>query len=105
MILLEDEGASYAQLIVADEIGPAMFDGGDGYILHMIFVDPPLRGRGIGTRLLRRALNAVPDDVGLVLAPVQREDCPIDVVAWYERHGFVWRRSGHMMERPVTMVR
>lgn len=94
MILLEGPHDSYAELIVSEGII-------EGYVLHTIFVPRAHRGKGLGARLLQRALDAVPDDLPILLAPVPDSDCPIDVTAWYERHGFVRTRSGAMMERPA----
>lgn len=88
-VSLEGPKDSYAELIVIP---------GVGYVLHTIFVPPSARGEGLGRQLLERAIGAVPTDLPLLLAPVPDADCPIDVVAWYERYGFVWTPSGAMME-------
>lgn len=89
-VILEGPEDSWAELIIIPNLG---------YVLHTIFVPHRARGKGLGRKLLERVVRAVPDDFPIMLAPVPDADCPIDVAAWYERHGFEWTRSGAMMER------
>lgn len=78
---------------------PAPFSS---WVLHQIHVPPFQRGRGLGRALLDAVLDYA-DSRGepVMLGPAPSADCPIDVEAWYARHGFTWTRSGAMMERPV----
>lgn len=97
-IFIDGDEGSYAELLVAPElIG--------GYILHTIYVPPAARGKGHGADLLQRVLTSVPEDLPITLAAVPDKDCPIDVIAWYERHGFTHTRSGVMMERSAQRAR
>lgn len=90
---LEGAAGSYAR-VARFHVLPAL-------VLHDIYVPDLARGQGYGRALLIRAI-AVADEAGLplMLAPVQTRFCPIDLEAWYTRHGFVVTPSGAMMERP-----
>jgi GNAT superfamily N-acetyltransferase len=63
-------------------------------LLHHIYVDPSLRGYGLGTQLLlymQRQFDTI------LLAPVPDRAVRFDVVEWYERHGFRWSSMTHRM--------
>lgn len=93
----------------ADEPRPAIADvvwfGApfDSHVITRINVPHRLRGRGLGTALLRKILDdADADGCQLMLAPEPSDglDYPA-VVAWYERHGFRFTEVGAMMWRPA----
>ena len=72
------------------------------WALTHIIVDPDARGRGAGTRMLRRVLRDA-DRKGhhLTLAAHQMGTGGLDTAAlesWYARHGF--EKQGPIMNRP-----
>ena len=50
--------------------------------IEMLFIDPKFRGRGIGGRLLRFAIQ----DLGYIKVDVNEQN--IEALAFYKRHGF-----------------
>lgn len=98
-------------LEVDQDVRPAIADlmrlsetdvwGPNTCMISRINVPMPARGLGVGTKLLRQILDdADAERVTLVLGPSPSDGLDFDqLVAWYQRHGFSWTRSGAMMER------
>ncbi len=75
---------SVAHLIVCrDDAGAvAGFLGVDGTMVEMLFIDPTLRGQGLGTRLLDYATN----ELGATLVDVNEQND--QAVGFYGHYGF-----------------
>ncbi len=56
--------------------------------LDQLFVDPPYHGQGIGSVLLARAKQEMPQGMGLRTARKNAQ-----AIAFYKRHGFVHERD------------
>lgn len=71
------------------------------HMIHRINVPESARGKGHGTTLLKEIIeDADQEGVMLILGPSPSGGLDFDqLVAWYERYGFTWTRSGAMMER------
>lgn len=78
------------------------------YWLGFLFVDPYYQGQGLGTRILRHIIEDLrKDGANELLAPLEPEDIPSQVVRFYEVNGF--RRgtiggSPPVLGRPRTIV-
>jgi len=73
----------------------------DALELHTITVETGMREKGIGGRALRR-LTEIADKHGLAVEVEPgggEESAPMDIVAWYSRHGFEWQ-DGFMRREP-----
>lgn len=82
--------ASVAHLAVCrdDADTVAGFLGVDGTMVEMLFIDPALRGQGLGTRLLDYATN----ELGTTLVDVNEQND--QAIGFYEHYGFeVFDRS------------
>ncbi|WP_251178653.1 GNAT family N-acetyltransferase [Adlercreutzia agrestimuris] len=79
-----DAIASVAHLVVCrDDAGAvAGFLGVDGAMVEMLFIDPALRGRGLGTLLLNCATN----EFGATLVDVNEQND--QAIGFYEHFGF-----------------
>lgn len=79
-----DAITSVAHLIVCrDDAGAvAGFLGVDGTMVEMLFIDPTLRGQGLGTHLLDYATN----ELGATLVDVNEQND--QAVGFYEHYGF-----------------
>lgn len=79
-----DAITSVAHLIVCrDDAGAvAGFLGVDGTMVEMLFIDPTLRGQGLGTCLLDYAAN----ELGATLVDVNEQND--QAVGFYEHYGF-----------------
>lgn len=75
--------------------------GPNTWMLNRINVPHEARGRGHATNLLAMVLyDADAEGATVVLGPSPSDGLDFTaLVAWYERHGFKWTRSGAMMER------
>lgn len=96
----------YLQYIEGRHLGLLALAGERVAILHTIYVNTRSRGKGHGRKMLEAALREADENgVTLLLAPVPDRDCPFDLVAWYERHGFRWTDCHQMMERSPDRAR
>lgn len=92
-------------LRVEQDPRPAIADvswmDGLGWVLNRINVPGPARGNGYGSKLLKMVTdNADEEGVTLILGPEPSGPLDFDaLVAWYQRNGFQWTRSGACMER------
>lgn len=79
-----DAIASVAHLVVCrDDAGAvAGFLGVDGAMVEMLFIDPTLRGQGLGTQLLDYATN----ELGATLVDVNEQNN--QAVGFYDHYGF-----------------
>jgi len=59
-------------------------------ILDEILIIPSQWGKGLATPALRHCIDlcAKHSCTGVILNAVPQKKCPIDLVAWYQRHGF-----------------
>jgi GNAT superfamily N-acetyltransferase len=59
-------------------------------ILDEIQLIPSQRGKGLATGALQNCITLCAERscTGIILNAVPQKNCPIDLVAWYERHGF-----------------
>jgi GNAT superfamily N-acetyltransferase len=83
--LLGGEPAAGVALLT---LRPNLWYDGPVALLDELYVRPPLRGRGIGTALLRRAC-AVVRERGARLFEINVDEVDTDARRFYERHGFV----------------
>ena len=79
-----DAMASVAHGVVCQDDAGAVagFLGVDGAMVEMLFIDPALRGRGLGTRLLDYATNKF----GATLVYVNEQND--QAIGFYEHYGF-----------------
>lgn len=66
--------------------------------LGMLCVDPDGQGGGIGRLLLDEAARVARDELGLQAIEMTVIDCRAELVAWYERRGYV--RTGETRPFP-----
>jgi len=69
---------------------PSIFLGLPIGILKEILLISSQRGKGLATPALKNCIDLCVERfcTGIILNAVPQEKCPIDLVAWYERHGF-----------------
>lgn len=80
----------------------------DGYWrIARINVPRPHRRKGHGTALLRQILaDADAEGVLLFLEPLPSDPgmSRMDLVRWYQRHGFVWADYGILLRQPAGVT-
>jgi GNAT superfamily N-acetyltransferase len=75
-------------------------DQGDGRsYLGMLCVDPAHQAAGLGRRLIAAAERTARDKFGARIMEMTVIDCRSELIAWYERRGYVMR--GEMRPFPV----
>jgi GNAT superfamily N-acetyltransferase len=92
--LLDDERTSDEELAdaVADDLGNARA------YLGMLCVDPALQAEGLGRALIADAEDLAAELFGAKFMEMTVIDARTDLIAWYERRGYV--RSGEMRPFP-----
>lgn len=77
-------------------------DRGDGLAyLGLLCVDPQLQARGIGKQLIAAAEATARDTFAADRVEMTVIDRRIELIAWYERHGYA--RSGEKRPFPVSV--
>lgn len=94
-----------SQVIIAERAGQMLAcahvcdDGGVGYF-GMFAVRPDLQAGGIGRQVLAEAERIARDDWGLPTMRMTVIDLRVELIAWYERRGYV--RTGIKKPFPAT---
>ena len=92
VVLAEADGALVGTVTVTDQ--------GDGRsYLGMLCVDPAHQAAGLGRRLIAAAERTARDKFGARIMEMTVIDCRSELIAWYERRGYVMR--GEMRPFPV----
>lgn len=77
-------------------------DRGDGLAyLGLLCVDPHLQARGIGKQLIAAAEATARDSFAATRVEMTVIDRRVELIAWYERHGYT--RSGETRPFPVAV--
>jgi hypothetical protein len=85
----------------ADGLSVDLFSGGRDRSITLEHISTTHRGAGDGGRAIR-ALSRLADQYGVTLdLEVGYDEADIDLVAWYGRHGFVWK-DGFMERSPQS---
>lgn len=92
-VLLAGERAAPVGYAVVT-LRPTVYTEGPLAVLDELYVRPPLRGQGIGTRLLDRAIGEVLARGGGELH-INVDEIDTDARRFYERHGFLNVEPGH----------
>ena len=82
-LLVPDHGPDGLALLT---YRPGIWDGGPVALLEELYVRPPLRNRGIGTRLLHEAFD-VSRAKGARMFEIQVDEEDVAAQRFYERHG------------------
>lgn len=96
-VYFDRESRSIADLV---EISPAY------YLITRINVPRPSRGTGLASKLLREILgDADEEGVTLEIHPMPSGSLTRkELVAWYKRFGFQWKRSGIEPGDPIKVL-